>query len=430
MLSANLLTDGWYLSTNPWKEEDSISEGEGRFKSFIENADMGIFSFNKDHCYKEINSKLCSMIGYDRDELFEYKFPEPFWPQQFYIKTSEEIESYKKNGLLKLMTFFCRKDNYYFPVRLCGSVIPNTENNDCEYVIFLEDISDQKKAEREFKLSQEMLVALINKLESMVKKRTEELQLVMKQKNEFINQLSHDLKNPLTPMINLIPVLQKKEVNEEYKEIFSVLLRNVNYMRSLIVNTIELAKLDSLNISFSFEPVNLKQEIESIIHDNFMSQNEKNINVTYQSDKDILVYVDKIRFNELIINIIGNGIKYGRENGSVFISGEKKDDTSIQIKIVDDGIGMTTEQGQHVFRDFYRVNQQNSTYESSGLGMSICKRIVEKHGGTIHCESEGLGKGTSVIINLPLKPKDLDYNEMNKKMEKAISSIKDVKVLT
>ena len=391
---------------------------------------MGIFSFNKEHKYKEINSRFCGMIGYDREELFEYRFPEPFWPQQFYLKTSEEIESYKKNGLLKITTFFCRKDNYYFPVRLCGSVIPGMENNDCEYVIFLEDISDQTKAEREFKLSQEMLVALINKLESMVKKRTEELQLVMKQKNEFINQLSHDLKNPLTPMINLIPVLQKKESNEEYKEIFSVLLRNVNYMRSLIVNTIELAKLDSLNISFSFEPVNLKQEIESIIHDNFLKQKEKNINVTYQSEKDILVYVDKIRFNELIINIVENGIKYGREKGSVIISGEKKDDTSVQIKIVDDGIGMTAEQLQHVFRDFFKVNNQKSTYESSGLGMPICKRIVEKHGGIIHCESEGLGKGTSIIIDLPLKPKALDYHEVTKKMEKAISSIKEVKIIT
>jgi PAS domain S-box-containing protein len=235
----------WDLTPNPLEEEEIIGEGAEKFKSFIENTDMGIFSFDMEHSYKEINSKFCGMIGYDRDELFEYRFPEPFWPKQFYSRISEEIESYKKNGLLKISTFFCRKNNTYIPVRLCGSVIPNTDRNDCEYVICLEDISDQKKAEREFKLSQEMLVALINKLESMVKKRTEELQLVMKQKNEFINQLSHDLKNPLTPMINLIPFLQKKVSNEEYNEIFSVLLRNVNYMRDLIINTIELAKLDS-----------------------------------------------------------------------------------------------------------------------------------------------------------------------------------------
>jgi PAS domain S-box-containing protein len=419
----------WDLSLNPSEEEVIIGEGEGKFKSFVENSDIGIFSFNKEHGYKEVNSKFCGMIGYDRDELFEYRFPEPFWPEQFYSKTSEEIESYKKNGLLNITTFFCRKNNNYFPVRLCGSVIPEMDKNDCEYVIFLEDISNQKKAEREFKLSQEMLVALINKLESMVKKRTEELQLVMKQKNEFINQLSHDLKNPLTPMINLIPDLQKKESNDENKEIFSILLRNVNYMRDLIINTIELAKLDSLDISFSFEPVNLKQEIESIIHDNCMKKNEKNINVTYQSDKDIWLSVDKIRFNELISNIVENGIKYGRENGSVIISGEKSDDTSIQIKIVDDGIGMTTEQLQHVFKDFYKVNHQNSTYQSSGLGMSICKRIIEKHGGTIQCESPGLGKGTAVILNLPIKPRGLDTEEMNKKVVQTISSLKEIKMI-
>jgi len=379
-----------------------------------------------DNNYKEINSKFCGMIGYDREELYKFKFPEPFWPQQFFQGKLNEIELYKQTGLLKIETYFCRKNKTYFPVQLFGSIIPESGINGIEYVMFFEDITDQKKAEREYKLSQEMLIALNNKLERLVKKRTEQLHLTMKQKNEFINQLGHDLKNPLNPMINLIPILQKKAPNNECKEILSVLMRNVLYMRNLVINTIELAKLDSPNIQFSFEKINLKQEIESILHNNFMIKNEKNIAISFQIEDTIWVDVDKLRFNELIINTVENAIKYGKENGTIFVIGKKNDDKTVQIRIVDDGCGMTEDQLQYVFHDFYRVDHQNSTFKSSGLGMSICKRIVEKHGGTILCKSPGLGKGTTVECNLPIKHKKFEDEEINLKMEHAVSSIKEI----
>ena len=110
------------------------------------------------------------------------------------------------------------------------------------------------------------------------------------------------------------------------------------------------------------------------------------------------------------------------------IYGERKDDNFIQIKISDDGIGMTSDQLQKVFDDFYRANPQNSNNKSSGLGMSICKRIVERHGGTIHCESLGLGRGTDVIIKLPVKPKGADEEDVNEKMKYAISSLKEFRI--
>jgi PAS domain S-box-containing protein len=381
---------------------------EEKFKLFVENSDIGIFSFNMEHKYREINSKFCGMIGYDRDELYEYTFPEPFLSKNFYSEIINNIETYKKTGLLNIDTHFCRKNKSYFPVHLCGSVIPKNESKELEYIILLEDISNQKKAEREFQLTQEMLITTNKKLEEIVKKRTKQLELVMKQKNEFINQLSHDLKNPLNPLINLIPVLKKKIKEKEIKDILSILMENVNYMHNLIIKNIEIAKIDSLDISFSFEPINLKKEIDLIIDNNFKFNKKKNTTVSSQIDEDIWLDVDKIRFNELMVNVIENAIKYGIENGSVFVLGEKYDDKSIQIKIIDDGIGMTENQLQNVFNNFYRANYQKSKSESSGLGLAICKRIVENHGGNIQCESQGPGRGTSVICILPLKQKKFD----------------------
>ena len=105
---------------------------EEKFKIFVENTDIGIFSFNMEHKYKEINSKFCGMIGYDREELYEYTFPEPFLLKNFYSEIINDIETYKKTGLLNINTHFCRKNKSYFPVHLCGSVIPKNENKDFE----------------------------------------------------------------------------------------------------------------------------------------------------------------------------------------------------------------------------------------------------------------------------------------------------------
>jgi len=397
---------------------------EGKFSEFIENANIGIFSFTEDHKYIDVNSKVCGLTGFDKEEFTQYSFPDPFWPTRFYDIRKEEIESFKQTGILDIETYFCRKNDTYFPVRLYGSIIPS-ENN-VEYVIFFEDITVQKKSEREYQLSQEMLVALNNKLETLVKKRTDQLQQVMKQKNEFINQLGHDLKNPLNPMINLLPVLRKKAEKMECHEIIDVLMRNVRYMQDLIVNTIELAKLDSPNIQFNFEKINVKEEIDTIVSTNFIMKNEKNIAISAQVEDGVQIEADKTRFNELIVNLLDNAIKYGKEEGSIFIVGEKPNESSIQISVIDDGIGMTENQLQNVFKDFYRANTQNSTLKSSGLGMSICKRIVERHGGIIEVKSPGSGMGTTVAFTLPIKNPLSDGTKETKQMEHAISSIKEI----
>jgi PAS domain S-box-containing protein len=380
-----------------------MEENGGKFKLFLENTNVGIFSFNKNHEYKEINSKFCGLIGYDRLELINYKFPEPFWTSKFFQKAEKDFEIYKQTGLLSIETFFCRKNNTFFPVSLTGSVIPHSEHNNVEFIILIEDISEKKKNQRELKMSQDMLISLNNKLEQLVKKRTHQLQKVIQQKNDFIKQLDHDLKNPLTPLITLLPILLKKTSDNECREIIAAIERNAIYMRDLIINTIELAKLDSPNIPFIFEKINLKQEIDSIIQTNFPFSNEKNIKIFNEIPNDILIDVDKLRLNELITNLVGNSIKYGKDQGIVRIATMNECDHTIQMYIIDDGIGMNQEQLHQVFNEFYKVNQQHSTFKSSGLGMSICKRIIEKHGGTITCNSEGIGKGTTVTCKLPLK---------------------------
>ena len=379
--------------------------------------DMAVFSFNDENKYKEINSRLCGLTGFEKEEIYSCKFPEPFWPNTFFSKFQNEINFFKSSGKLKIESFFMRKNQTYFPVKLYGGIIPEDGNNPKEYLIFSEDISDQKKSERELKLSQEILVSLNKNLEKLVDKKTRELKYVMKQKNEFINQLGHDLKNPLNPMINILPLLEQKENDPKTKEMIQLIDRNANYMYNLIIKMIKLAKLDSLEIKFDYEKINLKKEIQDILVNNIEVKNDKNIIIKNQIENDICIDADILHFQELIINIIDNAIKYGRENGIININCNRLDNNNIQIKITDNGIGMNDKQLQNIFNDFYKLDPSDPITKSSGLGMPICQRIVSKHKGKIWVESPGLGKGTSVIFTLPIK--------QDSKKEDIVNTFKD-----
>ena len=236
-------------------------------------------------------------------------------------------------------------------------------------------------------------------LEEKVNKRTQEIHRLLKQKDEFVNQLGHDLKNPLGPLVNLLPIVEKHIETSKDKKMLQVAQRNVNYMKNLVQKTLELARLNSPNTTLTMNSVNLKNQVDDIIERNSLMFEEKNIIVSSHIPDHILVYADQLRLEELLNNLLNNAVKYNEENGKIEIDALEKEDT-ITISIKDDGIGMNAEQINHIFDEFYKADESRHDFDSSGLGMPICKRIVEKHGGSIWAESDGLGKGSTFYFTL------------------------------
>ena len=248
-------------------------------------------------------------------------------------------------------------------------------------------------------------------LEGKVKNRTQEIEDLLKHKDQFINQLGHDLKNPLNPLINLLPLLEEDEQDGEKKEMLQVVLRNVDYMKNLVVKTIELAKLNSPTTKFLLEDVRLGDEISAIIETNRLLFEKNELKIHNHVPPTILVKADRLRLMELFTNLFTNAVKYSEGSGTILVDA-KIEGEDVVVSVADEGIGMTKEQINHVFDEFYKVDSSRHDFESSGLGMPICKRIVEKHGGTIWVESPGLGKGTTIFFTLPLETQTLDPTGM------------------
>ena len=154
------------------------------------------------------------------------------------------------------------------------------------------------------------LNSLNKDLEKRVQERTKEVENLLKQKDEFITQLGHDLKNPLGPLINLIPLLEKDETDVAKKEMLTVLNRNAYYMKNLVVKTLELAALNSPNTKFSIETLNLFKEVDQIIENKKILFEECDTKISNNIDHNLSIKADRLRFEEILTNIFENSIKY------------------------------------------------------------------------------------------------------------------------
>ena len=264
----------------------------------------------------------------------------------------------------------------------------------------------EEKTKRLGLINQDLTVAreqlnILNKnLEERVQERTKEVEKLLKQKDEFITQLGHDLKNPLGPLINLIPLLEIQENDSIKKEMLTVLHRNADYMKNLVVKTLELAVLNSPNTKFSIEKMNLFKEVYQIIENKKILFDENKIKISNKINHKLSIKADRLRLEELLTNIFENSVKYSHDDCRITIDAEQTNDF-VTISIADNGIGMTKEQIERIFDEFFKADSTRHDIQSTGLGMSICKRIVEKHGGSIWVESPGPEKGTTVFFTLP-----------------------------
>jgi len=270
------------------------------------------------------------------------------------------------------------------------------------------DITGQKRKEKEIikknmdlKVAHKRLFSLNEDLEQKVEERTAEVESLLLQKDKFVGQLGHDLKNPLNPLVNLLPVLEERENDPETKKIFEVVNRNVEYMKNLVVKTIELARLNSPNTELIMNETNLLDEISNVVEKNRLALEENNMKINNNIDGNIIVKVDKLRIEELFDNLINNAIKYSNDVGTITIDA-KEDNDFVTVSVKDTGIGISKDQIDHIFDEFYKADNARHDFDSSGLGLPICKRIVEKHGGKIWAESKGEGKGTTMFFTLQI----------------------------
>lgn len=262
---------------------------------------------------------------------------------------------------------------------------------------------------------------LKNSLEDKVRKRTSELEAARKNlkedmvklqavdrlKTEFLSMVSHELRTPITPLKGYLSFLLSNrfgKINIKQRKALSVLNRQSDHLEDLIESLLDISRLElGKPLPIQMHPLSLDQLIRKVNEN--IKINVKGRGIALKLDiktKLPSIIGDEIRLKRVLANLIGNALKFTSKGGSITIRA-KPDKKNIRIEIVDNGIGI---EGQYLGKIFEKFFQIDSSYTRAagglGMGLAISKELIEVHGGKIWAESKGLGKGTTLIITLPV----------------------------
>ena len=221
------------------------------------------------------------------------------------------------------------------------------------------------------------------------------------QMRQFSSDASHELRTPLTVLKGQNElILSKQRKPEEYQEVISSNLEEINYMSKVLEDLFVLSKSDENQVNLDYKPVDLRALVEEVCKHAEILAEEKNIKIIIAFLEPIEIKGDEVRLRQMVWNVLQNGIKYTQQGGELKISLQNEGDFAL-LTIQDTGIGIPEEDLPLIFNRFYRVDKARTRDEGgSGLGLSICRQIAEAHKGKIEVESK-LGVGARFKIRLP-----------------------------
>ncbi|MBC5663458.1 two-component sensor histidine kinase [Coprococcus sp. NSJ-10] len=228
-------------------------------------------------------------------------------------------------------------------------------------------------------------------------------QLLEESRQEFVSNVSHELKTPITSMKVLSEsiLMQDNVPVEMYREFMNDIVLEIDREAQIISDLLTLVKTDKGSDSLNIERVDINELMEVILKRLTPLAEKRSIEITFESFREVEADIDKVKFTLAISNLIENGIKYNVDGGWIRVS-LNADHKNLYIKVVDSGVGIPEDCVEHIFERFYRVDKARSRDTGgTGLGLAISKNIIVMHKGIINVYSEP-GKGTTFTVRVPM----------------------------
>jgi PAS domain S-box-containing protein len=227
-----------------------------------------------------------------------------------------------------------------------------------------------------------------------------------RRKTEFLAVLAHELRNPLAPLRNGLQVLRLSgDSPEEIEQARTMMERQLQHLVRLVDDLLDLNRISRGMIELRKERLALASVVSSAVEacEPMLKQREDELTVTLP-DEPLFVDADKTRLTQILSNVLNNAVKYSDRESRIGLTVQREGNEAV-IRVRDNGMGIPPRMLAKVFDMFTQVDRSlEKTQSGLGIGLSIVKRLVEMHGGSIEAKSEGLGKGSEFIIRLPAAP--------------------------
>ncbi len=270
----------------------------------------------------------------------------------------------------------------------------------------IRDIPVKGKKQQPERMGSNIIADVQKEVEAWAKNQTEEitrLKDLERYRKEFVGNVSHELKTPIFNIQGYILTLLEggiddPKINKLYLQRTE---KSIDRMISIVEDLESITKLESGELKLNYENFDIVKLSEDVFELDHMLANERKISLEFstKTDKPIMVRADKKRIMEVLNNLVGNAIKYGKKRGYVKIGFYDLHDT-ILVEVSDNGIGMDKADLPRIFERFFRVDKSRSREQGgTGLGLSIVKHIIEAHEQTINVKS-AIDKGTTFTFTL------------------------------
>ena len=386
--------------TDRLKTEEDLKNSEEKYRSLITTAKDGILIVNQEGIIEFSNLQVEKMFGYSSQELqnltIETLIPDSLKQAHIQQRAQYAIHPVSREMGSKLEIFAKHKDGKNFPVDV--SLNPIKTQKGLYITATIRDISDLKAVEKE---RADILIR-----EKQARAAAEKANLI---KDEFLATLSHELRTPLTNILSWAQMLNSGKLDaEKTKHGIEVIERSALAQSQLIDDLLDISRIQagklSLSIEYACPRTIISEAVDSI--KNFAST--KSIQIETSVDPKIrLIAADPLRLQQILWNLITNAIKFSPPHSKITVSVDQiilPSGDKIRFQIRDYGKGIKSEFLPIIFDQFTQVDSSSTrAYGGLGLGLTIVRKLVEMHHGTISAESLGEGKGTTFTILFPDK---------------------------
>jgi PAS domain S-box-containing protein len=353
-----------------------------------------------------LNAVTEKLFGYSRDELLG-RTVETLIPDHLHSAHQTHRGRYFACPVTRpmgqdLALLAKRKDGSQFPVEI--SLSPLDAENGLRVTAVIRDVSERQRAQEQIRAMNEQFTRALSEKNQQLEMRNREVERATRLKSEFLTSMSHELRTPLHTIIGFTQLLSEGKhggLNEKQQHFLDHVRQDSKHLLDLINDILDLSKVEAGEIELSPEAFDSGEALEEVLCGVMALAGAAEINIGNRSEVKSLIYADRVRFKEVLYNLLSNATKFTPPGGSIWVDAAVEGDF-LQISVTDNGLGIALSEQEAIFSQFYQVGTTTKGIrEGTGLGLAITKRLVELHGGIISVESQP-GQGSCFAFTMPL----------------------------